>query len=326
MNFLYSYLLYFIMFVPFIFVLLFFVNRKRNKQTSKFVLSKYFTSLINGYSKTRYIYRVFFICLCISFLIISLARPRWGKIIEEVFVSGNNVVVVFDVSRSMLAQDLKPSRLSQAKHSVEKFIDNSGADRIALIAFSASSVLVSPLSSDHEALKMYLKSLDTNFISSKGTSLSKGLKMAGDLLVKDQNSDAKRIVLLVTDGEDHEGKLPLKFLEENKVTVYSLAVGLESGGAIPIYSNGGMKSGYLKDKKGNMVISKVNTELLNKISGNTGGNVYYTSFSGDEVLGILDDINSGGGKKKLKDKFNIKYIERYRYFLIPAIIILGVLI
>lgn len=328
MNFLYPNYLYFLILVPFVFVILFFVNRSRYKKIFNFISRKNVEKLVIGFSRSKHVYKTFLLTLSIVFFILSIARPRWGKTVEEVFVSANNVVIVFDVSKSMLAEDLKPSRLSQAKHSVLKFIDNLSSARLALIAFSASAVLVSPLSSDHEALKMYLNSLDTDFLSSNGTSLAKGLKMASELLVKDQNVDAKKIILLVTDGEDHEGNLPIDFMNENKISVYSLAVGLESGAAIPVFLNNGMKSGYVKDANGNIVISKVNTKLLNEISSRTGGKVYYTSFSGEEVLSIIKSIEGEDGDNKIKDKFNIKYTERYRYSLIPGILlfILGVLL
>lgn len=330
MNFLYPQYLYILIIVPFIFILMLFWDRHRYKKLFKIVSNKHLSSLLINHSKHTFWFRNIFINLAFIFFIISLARPRWGKIVEEVYVSGNNVAIVFDVSQSMLAEDLKPSRLSQAKHSVEKFIDHSPGDRISLVAFSSSAVLVSPLTTDHEALKMYLGSLDTNFISSKGTALSKGIKMAGDLLIGDQNVDAKRFILLVTDGEDHKGDIASinSYLKENNIVVYSLAVGLESGSSIPVYQYNGIKSGYLKDEKGNIIISKVNTNVLKDLSFSTGGLVYFTTFSGDEVLDILAKINNSDSNTKLKDKFDVRYKERYRYSLIPATVffILGVIL
>lgn len=330
MNFLYPEYLYVLFAVPFVFILMLFWDRHKYKKIFKIITVKNLNSLLTNYSKHSFWLRNIFINLALVFFIISLARPRWGKIVEQIYVSGNNVVIVFDVSRSMLAEDVKPSRLSQAKHSVEKFIENSPGNRIAIVAFSASAVLVSPLTTDHEALDMYLGSLDTDFISSKGTALSKGIKMAGELLLGDQNVDAKRVILLVTDGEDHKGDLSAinSYLKENNIVVYSLAVGLESGASIPIYENNGIKSGYLKDEKGNIVISKVNTSVLKDLSFSSGGLVYFTTFGGEEVLNILDKINNTDSNTELKDKFDVRYKERYRYSLVPATIffILGVLL
>jgi len=328
MTFLNTFYLYFLILVPFIFISLVFIQKYNYNKIFKFISKKNLTNLLAYNRKSNSIFKCIFISLSIAFFIISLARPRWGQIYEEVFSSGNHIVIVFDTSKSMLAEDLKPSRLSVAKNNVLKFIDKIGGDKIALVVFSNSSVLLSPLTTDHNILKMYLDIIDTDFLSSGGTSVSKGLQLAAETLIDAENKDSKRIILLVTDGEDHEGNIDLSYFVQNNIKIYALAAGYESGAPIPVYSHNGIKTGYLKDSKGEIVISKVNVNFLKELSLNTSGAVFFASFNEDPVLDLVNLINKENNANSLNEKFNIKDIERYRWSLIPAALffILGVLL
>jgi len=328
MTFSYPNLLYFLLLVPFVFISLVFIQKHTFNKIFLFISKKNTSELIDNYKKSNYLLKSLFISLSVAFFIISLAKPKWGVSYEEIYSSGNHIIIVFDISKSMLAEDLKPSRLSVAKHNVTKFIDNIGGDKIGLVAFSGSSVLLSSLTTDHNIIKMYLDLIDTDYLSSHGTAVSRGLKLASETLVSDINQAANRIILLVTDGEDHEGDLPLKYIKDNNIKIYALAVGYESGAPIPVYSNNNIKTGYLRDKDGEMVISKVNISFLKDLSSSTGGDIFYASFKDDPILDLINSISKYNNPTSIEEKFNIKKIERYRWSLSPAALffILGVLI
>ena len=314
--------LYALLLIPFLFFILMLLFRNKWHKIMRFISKDFYNELVPGFRKRIKVIKIIFAVLGLSFLLLSLARPQYGKIVQEAEVSGTNVMIVFDVSNSMHAEDMKPSRMAKARHSMKRFVDMLGGDRVGLVAFSGSAVLVAPLTSDHSVFKMYIDSLDSTFLSSKGTALAKGVDLAVDSIKRTTDGEGTNIVLLVTDGEDHEGEIDkvIEKANESNVKLFVLAVGTESGAPVPNYDFMGRKVGYKKDN-GEVVISKINTRLLNKIAAKTGGALYFSTHSESEIkkiVNVLQDFE----RKKFKDKRVVKHKERYRWALVPSFIFL----
>jgi Ca-activated chloride channel family protein len=259
--------------------------------------------------------------LAACFLIFALIGPRWGFQWREVKRQGIDIIVAIDTSRSMLAQDVKPSRLERSKLAVEDLLDLLQGDRIGLIAFSGTSFLQCPLTLDYSAFSMALDAVNTELIPRGGTSISRAIKTA--ITAFEGKAKKYKALILITDGEDHEGD-PVKAADEaaeQGIRIFCVGVGTREGELIPVTDENG-SMGFLKDRRGQVVKSRLDETTLQKIALNTGGG--YIRASGTEYgLDIIYDQKiSAMEKKDLESKLQRRYEERYQ---IPAAIALGLL-
>jgi Ca-activated chloride channel family protein len=259
--------------------------------------------------------------LAACFLIFALIGPRWGFQWREVKRQGIDIIVAIDTSRSMLAQDVKPSRLERSKLAVEDLLDLLQGDRIGLIAFSGTSFLQCPLTLDYSAFSMALDAVNTELIPRGGTSISRAIKTATTAF--EGKAKKYKALILITDGEDHEGD-PVKAAEEaaeQGIRIFCVGVGTREGELIPVMDERG-SMGFLKDRRGQVVKSRLDETTLQKIALNTGGG--YIRASGTEYgLDIIyNEKIAAMEKKDLESKLQRRYEERYQ---IPVAIALGLL-
>lgn len=232
------------------------------------------------------------------FMVIALARPQMGQSQQEIKSEGVELMILADVSDSMLAEDVKPSRLEQMKVELEKLVDLMPGNKMGLIAFAGSSALMSPLTSDPGALKMYIEALDTNSVSSQGTNFEVALSHAKEAFEKggvtqDQTLKTTRVILVVSDGEDHEpGALELvaKMSKEGYHFI-TLAYGTEKGGTIPARDRLGNLTGMKKDSSGQPIITQVKGDFLRSIAEKGQGFFYFSNFGGDHLRQVVKDID-----------------------------------
>ena len=252
------------------------------------------------------------------FIIIALLRPQWGIKQEQFQQKGLDIVLVMDVSKSMLTPDLFPSRLGKAKMSVNNILDNLNGDRVALVSFSGSATVLCPLTIDYDALKMFVNSLDTSEESIAGTNLHVALAKALDALDKDVPQD--KLIILFTDGEDHAGGLDdlLALAEDKGAVIIPICVGTQSGQPIPLLDENGAANGYKKDNKGNVVISHIHPENLQKLTTNK---VYLMDQNMDPTSELLQDIQYYK-RVGLKSSISTIYSERFQLFLLLGLILL----
>lgn len=260
--------------------------------------------------------------LCaVAFTVLSLARPQWGFHWEEVKRRGLDIVVVLDTSNSMRAEDIKPNRLQQAKWGIRDLLAKLKGDRIGLVAFAGSSFLQCPLTIDYAAFLMTLEDVYAGIIPRGGTAIEQALRTAMDGFEKSQNAD--RAIVLITDGEDHEGN-PLALVDElNKrnIRVYTVGVGTLEGELIP-YEDEEKRAGFLKDRKGQIVKSALNEPVLEKLAMSTGG-TYVRSAPGDFGLDRIFDQGIAELKRdELESKVAKTYEERFPWFLGAALLLL----
>ena len=267
-----------------------------------------------------------------SFFIIALARPQIGQSEQEIKSEGIELMILADVSESMLAEDVKPSRLEQMKIELAKLIDLMPGNKTGLIAFAGSAALMSPLTTDPGGLKMYIQSLDTYAVSTQGTSVDLALNYALEAFEKGgvtQSQDLKttRVIILASDGEDHEeGALEsAKKLAEQGVQIITLAYGTERGGTIPTRDPFGNLRGPKKDNSGQIIMTQVKGDFLKKIadtaSKNGSGHFYFADVGGSHLRQIVKDIDQYD-KAQFASSTLTQYDEKFTYPLAVGLVLL----
>jgi len=255
------------------------------------------------------------------FLILSAARPQFGMRLVDVKQQGADVVIAVDVSNSMLAEDLKPNRLEKAKTLLSRLIQQLGGNRVGIIAFAGNAFWQCPLTFDISSANLFLQIMDANLIPLPGTAIGSALRLGVQGLSK--TAPKSKAIILLTDGEDHKSDPEGAADEAAKqgVKIYAIGFGNPAGEPIPVRDDKGNFSGYKKDKKGTVVMSKLDEALLTRITSVTGGE-YFRAQDGDiEVNRLVDEVN-GLEKQKLASRHYQQYEDRYQYFLALGLLLL----
>lgn len=278
-------------------------------------------------SQKKRTFKLFLQSLVLVLMLIAWARPQGGETEIPVVSEGVEIMLVVDVSESMLAEDLRPSRLAQAKAELSRLVDLLPGHKIGIVAFAGSANAVSPLSTDPGALKMYLDSLSPLAVSSQGTDFRSALSEAQAAFErggakKDQNIKVTRVVLVASDGEDQEqGALDeAQNLVSQGVRIFALVYGTEKGAPIPVRDSAGNLAGYKKDRQGQTILTTVKGEALKALAEAGRGAFYFSSFGGDHLKLIVEDINKLE-KAQFETKSNKQYEERFQLFLMGALLL-----
>ena len=251
-------------------LLFFWMQRRRLARISQLIDSGLWGTIAPEWQPRRARGRlILWLCAAALFLI-ALARPQWGFTWREIKRTGLDIMVVVDTSRSMLATDLKPNRLQQAKWGLRDLVGLLSGDRIGMVVFAGTSYLQSPLTSDYAAFMMYVDDLNVGLVPRGGSAITEALQTAAKSF--DAKSEADRLIVLVTDGEDTSGD-PLSVipdLEKNGIKVYTIGVGSPEGELIPVKDENGRET-FLRDRSGNVVKSSLNENVLARLALATGG-------------------------------------------------------
>lgn len=295
-------------------ILFWYKQSTKEKAVKEVIDESNFKFLFPSRIKKRGSFKMLLWVIGMSFLILGLANPQFGSKKEEVKQKGVDLVFALDVSKSMLAEDIKPNRLARAKHAISKIIDRLGADRIAIVVFAGDAYLQLPLTSDHGAAKMYLNEISTNMIPVGGTNVSAALNKSVKAFSKEQTK--ARAIILITDGENHdEQALDIaKQCGEQEISIYSLGIGTAKGSTIPEYLNG-KKVGLKKDKKGSTVVTKINEDLLKNIADLSQGKYVRSSNQNLGLSFLFDQIRGMDQEEYGAKKFSL-YEHRFGYFLV----------
>ncbi|MFZ3230742.1 MAG: VWA domain-containing protein [Pseudobdellovibrio sp.] len=313
----------------FAFVILFFALEKY----SYIQLSKKFGARITPYLTQSVSYfkrrlQLVLQCFGLVFVIIALARPQMGASQQEVRSEGIELLILADVSESMMAEDVRPSRLAQMKIELSKLLDLMPGNKVGIIAFAGSSSLLCPLTTDPNALKMYIDSLDTNSVSSQGTNFETALSYAKEAFEKggvtqDQSTKTTRAILVVSDGEDQEpGALDVaKKLSDSNIRIYTMAYGTEKGAPIVTRDKSGNMTGYKKDSSGQTVVTQVKGEFLKKIAEAGKGSMYFAFSGGDHLRQFIKDLGELE-KSQFQSSMTTQYDEKFTIPLLIGFILL----
>ena len=296
-------------------------RQKARRKTVEFTGPKLEESLIDGRRDRKRTLRAALRLLLLSQLILAAARPQWGASEVEVQQKGIDVVFALDISRSMLAEDIKPSRLIRAKLELSDLLGRLGGDRVGLVFFAGAAFPQCPLTVDYSAARLFLSQADPSMITSQGTNLKAALTTALELF--DAKQGAYRAILLVTDGEDFAGGIEeiTRKLSQAGVAVFPVGMGSAEGAPIPLLDVNGRKEGFLRDEKKQVVMTRLKEEPLVKLAQESGG-IYLRAGSGG-----LDLASISAGLARLQSRTYqatrvTSYQERYGWPLAAALLIL----
>jgi len=318
MTFATLWMLHFFWLLPLVIVGLIMYQRRKRRALALLADCKLLPRLIAPERKGMPFFKGLLLLSALALLIIALAGPRWGSYYQEVFQKGVDIMIVFDVSPSMLVEDVKPTRLEQARREVLDFLQVVKGDRLGLIAFSGSAFVQCPLTLDYAALEMFLGQLNPDLIPVPGTDLGDAIDVA--LNSFDPEAATDRVIMLITDGEDNEGRglEAARKAGASGVKIFVFGIGRSEGGPVP-----GEKGGFAKDDAGKIVLSKLDEESLRQIAGSTGG-VYVRALSGDFDLDVIyfTGIRSRTQAAELKSGKIKVYEERFSVFIVAALMLL----
>jgi Ca-activated chloride channel family protein len=299
-------------------VLLYFISRRR--KLSRMGDRELIKQLIPYSARTKRIVKVILFLLGFSSLILALCNLQTGSKLTEVKREGADIIVCLDVSNSMLAQDLQPNRLARAKYALEKMIDGLEGDRLGLVIFAGEAYVQLPITTDYDAAKLFLESINPGMVPVQGTDLSAAINKAAESFASDVGKN--RAIILITDGENHDSEA-IEAAEEcgkKGIMISTIGVGSTNGVPIPLVENGEVK-GYRKDKQGQTIVTKLNSDLLKTIAGKANG-VYVQASQADIGLSaVLNKINELD-KAQLESKMYSDYEDQFQWFIGFALIIL----
>lgn len=293
-------------------------SRKRGKILSRFAQKKELESIIPGYSlKRKYVKKILLI-LSLVFIVIALAGPLVGFRWEKIQQKGVDIMICLDCSRSMLAEDIKPDRLERAKHEIIDLLRMMKSDRAGLVAFAGDAVLECPLTMDYGAFHIFLNALSPDYLPVGGTDISGAIETALNGFEKNANSD--KAIILITDGGSTSGdpSAAAEKAAKQGVKIFCIGVGSLDGAPVPD-KNGG----FIKDKNGRIVMSKVDDTGLKKIAAIANGR-YVRSVAGNMDLDIIytHDISKNMKKKTLRSTRRKIWENRFQWFLFPGLVLL----
>ena len=305
--------LYALILVPILIVWFFIVLKYRKKALAKFGDIELVNILTPNFSNTRYKWKFVLSMLALIFIILGIANPQIGSKLKEVKRKGIEVVIALDVSNSMMAEDIKPNRLSRAKRAISKLIDNLGGNNIGLIVFAGDAYTQLPVTSDYASAKMFLSTINTNIVPVQGTDISKAIEQAINSF--DIDNDKNKALIIITDGENHEEDAVVAAEEAKKkgIIVSTIGLGSQKGTPIPIIDRFGRKD-YRRNSNGEVVMTKLNEKVLAEIAVAGGGDFVVADNSSFGLDRIIDSINSME-KQEFDNKIYSDYEDRFQYFI-----------
>ena len=313
--------LYLLLLVPLLGVLLAAVRLRRNRLLRRFGREDLIAGLIATPGRGRWLTRSALLLVSCTFLILALARPQWGEKLEEVQRKGVDIIIAMDVSNSMLAEDVKPSRLVRAREEVATLIDSLEGDRVGLVAFAGEPYVACPLTLDYSAAKVFLDVLDPSLLPVGGTAIASAIRKSSEVFGKEKRY---KVLVLITDGEDHEqdAVAAAKEAAAGGAVIYALGVGSGAGSPIPLRGEDGTEEGYRKDREGRIVTSRLDPVKLAEIAEAGGGRYMPLTAEGREIREIQNRI-AQMEHRQVGSRFITTYEERYQ---IPLAFALGALI
>jgi len=303
------------MFLLIVLISIFFIiDRAWKYRTQKSFFSKTnLERLSPNISDIKPILKIISVIVGVSMLIIALINPKIGTKIETFQRLGVDIVFAIDVSKSMLAEDISPSRMDKSKQLVGQVINNLGGDRIGIVAYAGKAFPQLPLTTDYSSAKMFLQNMNTDMLSSQGTAIDEAIRLSSTYFDKDESTE--RILFIVSDGEDHNDLTydMAEIAAKNNITIYSIGVGTEKGSPIPIKKNGIVMS-YKKDINGDVVITKLNKTYLENISDKTGGKFIEGSITNDVVQEVIQILENTEKKEFDTQKFS-EFEDQFQWFI-----------
>ena len=304
--------LFLLLLIPFFFIIQALVLKMRRRRIRKFGDEALVRQLMPSYSKAKVWVRLVMFSLGFFFFVIGLSRPQIGAKLKEHETKGAEIMIVLDVSNSMLAEDYSPNRLERAKLAISRLVDKLRDDRIVLIVFAGNSFVQLPITTDYVSAKMFLNSISTESVPVQGTAIGDAINTA--IRGFSAQSQKSRAVVVITDGENHEDDpiAAAKQASELGVRIFTIGVGSPEGKPIP------MDGELLKDKNGDIVVTRLDEKVLQDVAA-AGDGIYVRAGNSEFGLNpIIDEIKKMEDEKYSSVVFE-EYDEQFMYFMAIAL-------
>lgn len=314
-------LIWFLGFILIVFGIQLYYRRLRRKALAQFAGSGLADKLLDNTRVSILRTKQRLILGALIFIGIALIGPKVGQKLTEVKRKGVDIIIAFDTSISMNAEDVKPNRLMRAKYETGKFINRLRGDRVGLVAFAGISYLQCPLTLDYSAAKLFLDVIDTGVIGTQGTAIADAIETS--LKAFKSREKKHKVIVVISDGEDHEGDIPavLEKVKEQGAVIYAVGVGTLTGSPIPTKNQSGSEFKYKRDRSGRVVTSTLEEGTLREIATLSGG-TYYNLRSDADVFEKLYHEILKMEQKEIRSHEYSDYQERYQLFLVIGIILL----
>ena len=313
--------LYWLLIIPVLVAIYILIRLWNKRQFGRFANIKLRGYLVPMFSSARANTKFIIFNLIIALLIIGAANLQSGSKMEKVKREGIDLFLCVDISNSMHAEDIAPNRLERSKQAISKLISKLGGDRIGIIVFAGNAYVQLPITTDYSAAKMFLSAVDTDLIPTQGTEVGRAIELAIKSFGENEHNKA---IVIISDGEDHENGDAVKAAQEaakHGIKIYTIGMGLDEGAPIPLYNKYGKKTGYKKDKDGNIIITKLDDNILRQIAEIGDGLYVRASNSNVGLDKIYEDINKTE-KSEIESNVFTDYEDQFQWFVGAAILLL----
>ena len=312
---------YILLIIPIMIIGFLFLKTWKKNIQKKYISENLLQFLSPNISNFKPRIKLLFLILFILFSTIALVNPKIGTELKTVKREGVDIVFALDVSKSMLAEDIAPNRLEKAKRIVSEIINTLNNDRVGVIAYAATALPILPITDDYSTAKTFLQSLNTDMLSSQGTAIIQSINLAQKFY--DDEDQTNRVLCILSDGEDHEFERQnlLELAERSGITIITIGLGSVKGAPIPIKENNIVKS-YKKDENGDVVVTKLNTQLLNTIANSSSG-IYIEGINTELVVEEISKRLKEMDKKEFESKQFVAYKDQFQWFISFAILFLS---
>ncbi len=306
--------------LPLLAILFIIARRWKKRALKRFGETPLMLRMIPSLSWKRQSFKFILFSFAIAMLVIAAANPQLGSKLSKAQHKGIDMMICLDVSNSMLAEDIAPNRLENAKLAISKLIDNLKGDRIGIVVFAGKGYVQLPITSDYAAAKMFLSTIRPELVPTQGTAIAEALSLAAEAFNDDKHNKA---VVVITDGEDHEGNAVEEAtkLAEKGVRIFTIGIGSPEGSPIPQVTESGQVTGFRKDNEGNTIVTKLNETILQQIAS-AGLGIYVRSTSTQTSLKKVLEETGKIEKSEFDTKLYSDYENRFYYFIWAAFILL----
>lgn len=308
-------ILYLLLMVPVAVALFIFAQVRRRRRLERFASSSLLAQLTPSASPARVRTKFILYTLAVVFLILAAARPQVGSKLREEHQKGIEMMLVVDVSNSMLAEDFEPNRLDRTKFAIDRVVESMKQDRIGVVAFAGEAQVQLPITSDYRMARAFARKLSPAMVRTQGTDLGAAIKLAS--MSFSSQSEGSRVMILITDGENHESDAleAAQAAAEKGIAIYTIGIGTPEGAPIMIGGD------YLTDENGDMVVSKLDEKMLQEIASATGGAYVRATKQSIGLKEIVDRLKELDESDLATTRFEA-FDEQYQYPLVVALLLL----
>lgn len=309
------YILYLLLIIPAAIVLFIFAQMRRRRRLERFASSSLLAQLTQSASPARLRTKFVLYSLALAFLILAAARPQVGSKLREEHQKGIEMMLVVDVSNSMLAEDFEPNRLDRTKFAIDRVVESMKQDRIGVVAVAGEAQVQLPITSDYRMARAFARKLSPQMVRTQGTDLGAAIKLA--TMSFSSQSEGSRVMILITDGENHESDAleAAQAAAEKGIAIYTIGIGTPEGAPVMI---GGE---YLTDENGDMVVSKLDEKMLQEIASTTGGAYVRATKQSIGLKEIVDRLKELDESDLATTRFEA-FDEQFQYPLVVALLLL----